>query len=491
MALENEFDHKGHTILASNLITVSSTLLEITKATNNAIWKNCNKTDDKYHLSQCDVFFYDDLTVPTTIPTYDIKNMLILMQLDALQNSLNYNLYQKFASKIDDSVHSIELKKLSTTNFVTNITTVYTPGLKDSGNIITLGSLFPCSKHKLSSHKNITNEEKRDHHQENAFNLDEGSAMLGKDPFDQFAEMSWQIKTELWIAIGLTVSTLGILLCLAILTFISIRICMDDVLEGNPIGSVLLIIALILQFATFFPFTIEYASYPVGLRNHIQDAEVWNSMCAIKIFLISVSYCLTFSLLLCRAIMLASIGSEGGFLSHVNGYIQSIICVFSFLVQVGLSTQLLILMHTNAKNITCENVFYGNWFWGIVAYDGILLMLLIFLSPLIFRSQRNYREGILLVVSSILCLVIWTVWIPLSMLGDTWREMAVPLGVQATAWVILASLLVPRCFLIVKSIARSDFAQALPSLTSLAFAQTNQYISEPVSRNFDKIKMHS
>lgn len=40
--------------------------------------------------------------------------------------------------------------------------------------------------------------------------------------------------------------------------------------------------------------------------------------------------------------------------------------------------------------------------------------------------------------------------------------------------------MVPRCFLIVKSIARSDFAQALPSLTSLAFAQANQYISEPV-----------
>jgi bride of sevenless protein len=165
-----------------------------------------------------------------------------------------------------------------------------------------------------------------------------------------------------------------------------------------------------------------------------------------------------------------------------SSYLQSVLCLFSVLVQVGLSTQLLIMMQTNIKNLSCQSIYYGNWFWSLVAYDGLLLTVLIFLSPFIFRSKRNYQEGILLVVAAILCLVVWTVWIPLSMVSSYWRDLAVPFGMQGTAWAILVGILLPRCFLIIRGIARSEFAQALPSLTSLAFAsQQNQYMSDQVS----------
>ena len=137
-------------------------------------------------------------------------------------------------------------------------------------------------------------------------------------------------------------------------------------------------------------------------------------------------------------------------------------------------------MHASQRHVTCENVYFGNWFWGIIGYDAMLLIMLVLLTPFIFKSQRNYQEGILIVITSVLCLVTWSIWIPLSMIDNNFREMMIPLGVQATAWVILAALMVPRCFLIVRSIARSDFTQALPSLTSLAFAQASQFISEPV-----------
>lgn len=140
------------------------------------------------------------------------------------------------------------------------------------------------------------------------------------------------------------------------------------------------------------------------------------------------------------------------------------------------------MMHANQKHVTCEDIFYGNWFWAIIGYDGVLLMIFLGLAPFIYRSQRNYQEGILLVITAVLCLVCWLIWIPLSSINNNFREIAVPLGVQATGWIILASLMVPRTFLIVRSIARSDFTQALPSLTSLAFAQSNQYNSEPVSQ---------
>lgn len=427
MLLENEIDLSpmrnglGLSLLPSEYIVVSSTLLEISKSINIAIWKNCNRTESKLKLSECEPSVYEDLTIIENIPTYDIKNLLKLMQMEYLENSLNYNLFQKFTSTSNETIHSSGLKKISTTNYVTNITTVYSLNTKEN-QLLTLGSILNCPKVNHSKH-------------ENTFHLDD--ALNIKNSFEEeYFDMYWQIRSELWIAVGLTVSSLGVLLCLAILIFIIVRICMDDILEGNPIGSIILLIALILQFASFLPFTVEYVGYREDLHNTMQAIEIFNSLCIIKIFLVSVCYCLTFSLLLSRAIMLASIGSEGGFLSHVNGYVQSIICVFSFLVQVGLSTQLLILMHTNTRHITCETIFYGNWFWGIIGYDGALLVMLVFLSPFIFKSQRNYQEGVLLVICGILCLVCWTIWIPLSMLGNGWREMMVPLGVQATGWVI-------------------------------------------------------
>lgn len=408
--------------------------------------------------------------------------MLKLLQLESLENQITYNIFEKFTSNENETSHSSELKKIATSNFVTNVTTVY---MSDQQEMISLGSLFQCDKPTSVMHQSSQNGTQHHHHVD-AFELDEkfppDANGFDLDSDGDMTEIyNWQIRSELWVAIGLTVSTLGILLCMAILTFVIVRICMEDVLEGNPIGSVVMLIALIAQFASFFPFTIEYAGFRQDLHNTNQAIEVFNSMCIIKIFVVSVCYCLTFSLLLSRAIMLASIGSEGGFLSHVNGYIQSIICIFSFLVQLGLSTQLLIMMHANQRHVTCENVYYGNWFWGIIGYDAMLLVMLVVLTPFIFKSQRNYQEGILIVITSVLCLVCWSIWIPLSMIDNNFREMMIPLGVQATGWIILGSLMVPRCFLIVRSIARSDFTQALPSLTSLAFAQANQFISEPVS----------
>lgn len=461
-------------IKSSTFIAIAATFLEISKTINNAIWKIFNHTSPttKVNLTKCEIC--NDLEVFGDISTKDLKKMLNVLQLTSLEGQMTYDLMQKFTSSAAD-VYSNEMRKIATTNYVTNVTTIY---VADQHEIISFGSMFKCEN--FSWHNSSHNQHNH-HHSIDAFipSRVNPHQTMENEPMDleqDYADMYWELKSEIWVAIGLTMSTLGIILCMAILTFIIVRICMDDVMEGNPIGSVILLIALIAQFASFFPFTIEYASADLN-----ENGDVMNSMCIIKIFLVSVSYCLTFSLILSRAIMLASIGSEGGFLSHVNGYIQSIICIFSFFVQLGLSTQLLILLHANSQHITCINIYNGNWFWAVIGYDALLLILLVLLSPFIFKSQRNYQEGILIVITSVLCLICWIVWIGLSMIDNKYREIMISLGVQTTAWLILACLMVPRCFLIVKSIARSDFTQALPSLTSLAFAQANQFISEPVS----------
>lgn len=485
------------TTTPSELIVISATFLEICKSLNNAIWKKCKEATSpniKIDLDKC--YILDDLQVPETIPTSDVRQMLKLLKLDStsLESQFTFDVFKKVTSKINDT--SGELTKIAAANFVANVTEFYIPEYEPTS----LKSIFSCdtldnnevvmkiNSSQNASHSHHTQQEQSPKQIDTKFEMNDkfppelNTFDLNSDNGDDIESYNWQIRSELWVAIGLTISTLGILLCIAILTFILARICLEDVLEGNPIGSVLLLLALIAQFASFFPFTIEYSGFRHDHINTSTAIEIFNSMCTIRIFVVSVCYCLTFSLLLSRAIMLASIGSEGGFLSHVNGYIQSIICIFSFLVQLGLSTQLLIMMHANQKHVTCENVFYGNWFWAILGYDSMLLIMLVGLSPFIFRSQRNYQEGILIVITAVLCLICWMIWIPLSTINNSFREIAVPLGVQATGWIVLASLMVPRCFLIVRSIARSDFTQALPSLTSLAFAQANQFNSEPVSR---------
>ncbi|XP_049533531.1 protein bride of sevenless [Anopheles darlingi] len=400
------------------------------------------------------------------------STVLEAMRLMSAAQYMLVELKQKVNSSATSSTPSPQMKLIASSNVITNYTTVRERSPEAAPDApAKLGAIFYCAKEFEIRHPDFI-----DRHHRPTYYDGHGIA----DGAEMFGEMSWQLKMEAWVAAGLTVSSLGILLCAAILIFLIVRVCMDDILEGHPLGSILLLISLIVQFAAFIPFSLEYTSYPATeLSGHRVDTmHTWNALCTIKIFLVSMCYCMTFSLLLCRAIMLASIGSEGGFLSHINGYIQSVICGFSTLVQFGLSVQLVIMLQANAHNMSCSEIYYGHWFWAVIAYDGLLLVALIFLAPFIFRSQRNYREGLLLVTGSVLCLVIWTVWIPLCMFGFEWREAAVSLGMVATALAVLVGIMIPRCFLIVRGIARSDLVQALPSLTSLAFAQANQYISE-------------
>lgn len=349
------------------------------------------------------------------------------------------------------------------------------------------GEEFMRSTHPLISQNLISNLSTRYYHfNKGIFNkslkFGEIYKCVSSDPNHPYffygeSVMHWGLKGEIWVAAGLTSSTLGIIVTLAILVFIIVRISVGDVFEGNPIGSILLLLSLVLLFASFMPFAIEYTSNHRNSQITFQDTQILNTFCAVKVFLVTLCYSITFSIVLCRSIMLASIGSEGGFLSHVNGYIQTIICVFSTSVQLGLSTQLLIVMILSTENfgepMKCDYILHGSWMWGLLAYDWILLLFWVGLIPFIYKSQRNYREGILLVIGAVLSFIIWVTWTVLCQLGYEWREASIPLGAQSIGWALVIGILIPRTFFIVRGIERSDMAQALPSLTSLSFGQTN------------------
>uniref|UniRef100_A0A182W168 G-protein coupled receptors family 3 profile domain-containing protein n=1 Tax=Anopheles minimus TaxID=112268 RepID=A0A182W168_9DIPT len=464
-SLGYSWERYGTSFHGSELLASGSLLLEVIDLLNRAGSECRNASIEcmnnwKYHAKRSTPEVLNRLQLKNA--TQSIKFELRQKRINAIPN-VNHTEGTQYSDQSDDN----ELKLIAGSNAITNYTTVYERVATNADMPSKLGTIFYCAKEFEIRHPDFIER----HHR---------PVYYGAVPdVEEYGDMYWQIKMEAWVAAGLTVSSLGILLCAAILIFLIVRVCMDDILEGHPLGSILLLVSLILQFAAFIPFSLEYTGYTADLAGHRTDAMLtWNAHCTVKIFLVSMCYCMTFSLLLCRAIMLASIGSEGGFLSHINGYIQSVICGFSTLVQLGLSTQLVIVLHANSHSISCGEIYYGHWFWAVIAYDGVLLVSLIFLAPFIFRSQRNYREGLLLVTGSVLCLVIWTVWIPLCMFGYEWREAAISLGLVATALAVLVGIMIPRCFLMVRSIARSDLVQALPSLTSLAFAQANQFISD-------------
>ncbi|XP_055546100.1 protein bride of sevenless [Wyeomyia smithii] len=455
-AFENQLElvtnHRyGTKLLASELFSSASVFLKIVDLLN-----SFNPTNENDSLV-AGVNFGAILRNWQYYDKIPMQSIVTALKLDNITHLMTFEMRQKF-----NPGGILNLKSIASSNLITNVTTVHKSNDIDYHPSKTkkLGTIFYCTKEFESRHPEFANPQK--------------PIYYGKE----YAEMYWQIKQEPWVAAGLTVSSLGILFCLAILIFIIVRICLDDVMEGNPLSSMLLLVSLIFQFASFLPFCLEYTGYIPEFLHRADNFNTWNTLCVVKLFLVSVCYCFTFSILLCRSIMLASIGSEGGFLSHVNGYLQSVICVFSALVQLGLSSQLAIVFHANTRNISCNDIYFGNWFWGIIAYDGVLLAALVILSPYVFKSQRNYREGLLLVTGSILCLIIWSTWIPLSMFGYEWREAAVSLGLVATATAILVGVMVPRCFLMVRSISRADLVQALPSLTSLAFNHANQCMSD-------------
>ncbi|XP_055851315.1 protein bride of sevenless [Episyrphus balteatus] len=447
----------GQSIIPSNLLAFAGPILDLTRWINDSLVKNCKNDHGAYLLETCPDFltFVEDWDTEKHV--YDSMKVLEQLKLNRLGHMMNFEMFQKTETKANITNEKItDLREIASQNFITNVTTYYH---YNNGN---------DTRHEMKSKFG------------QVFNCQYVDGNNKRYPFlfDGESVMFWRIKPDPWIAAGMTAAALGVLISLAILVFIITRISLGDVFEGNPVTSILLLLSLVLLFSSYVPFSMEYASDHRNSHVTFEDASTLNTLCAIRVFILTLSYCMTFSLLLCRALMLASIGSEGGFLSHVNGYIQGVICIFSTLVQVGMSTQLIIVMHIANESVSCENMYYGNWLWALLAYDFILLVFLVCMIPFVYRSQRNYREGILLVIGAILIFIIWCTWITMSFFGDEWRDAALAMGLQATGWAILTGIMIPRTFLIVRGIERSDIAQALPSLTSLAFAQNNQYSSE-------------
>jgi len=177
-----------------------------------------------------------------------------------------------------------------------------------------------------------------------------------------------------------TVSAVGSAGAFVIAGFMAARILKGDILEGNPCASFVLLFAVILAYTAVLPFCV---TVPGSNRGPWRDM-----LCATRVFGTSTAYGQIFAVMLARALMLASCDRDGGFLTHVSGYVQSSVCIA--LASVPLWAVAAALMSGPA---TCASLANGRLHALLLGYDLLLLVLLVASTPFIATSKRNYREG--------------------------------------------------------------------------------------------------
>ena len=287
-------------------------------------------------------------------------------------------------------------------------------------------------------------------------------------------------RQEPWVAAVASIAAVGTLCSIAVFIFMLIRICKGDVLEGSPCFSFLLLIAINCTYFSILPFSFfSNEPYQRGI------------ICGSRIFGTSVSYALLFSIMLSRSFMLASCDQDGGFMSHINGYLQTVLCFFIAGVQLALSVQFWAINSTFLGSHQCSSIYEGHFFLLLLSYDMFLLLLLVCTSPFIARSKRNYQEGMYFTVASILCLIIFIGWSTLYVLVPrVWQDAAITGGLVATATAILVTVFIPRTYLMMTAIVRDHLASALPSLayTSATSIQDINYRSTQVL--YDTVTSH-
>ena len=146
------------------------------------------------------------------------------------------------------------------------------------------------------------------------------------------------LKSGAWIPIYLTIMVSGTFACLVIFVFILYRYYVEEVLDGNPSLTLVLIIGTVFMLQTILPFCMD---------DEYMGPEHINSR---KIFVSTLAFGLVFSTMLSRAFFLAfSVG--GMFTAHINGYLQSLMVFFMFSVQVAISSMYFALSTTDSSVI--------------------------------------------------------------------------------------------------------------------------------------------
>ncbi|XP_063978771.1 uncharacterized protein LOC135163339 isoform X2 [Diachasmimorpha longicaudata] len=240
------------------------------------------------------------------------------------------------------------------------------------------------------------------------------------------------VRGDYWVPVVMVLVVFGTAVSLAVGVYIIYKFSLKDPLDGNPTLTMLLILGNIFLLFSTSPFCLE---------EEVLGREELNAK---RIFVATLSTGFVFSVMLSRAFFLA-FSTGGVYTSHINGYLQGLMLLFVFGVQIGLSTMYFIVAPGNS-----EETLRSSGFIGLLTYDILLLLMLFGVCLLIHKIPRNYREGKCLLFTAVGLLWSWLLWILIFIcVNRDWRDIVVTFGLVFTAYGIIAGVLLPRVYLMI------------------------------------------
>ncbi|XP_043224847.1 uncharacterized protein LOC122382941 [Amphibalanus amphitrite] len=254
-------------------------------------------------------------------------------------------------------------------------------------------------------------------------------------------------RVGVWTTVLATLAAVGALACLCFLCFYWAASCRR--LEHGQGWMALLVAATLLQYAATVPFFLR--------RGRL--------VCALRLQAPALGLAAPLSVLLSRALCLAAAHTTRGDFGHVSGMLQSTLCFFIFLVQVGMSTERLLTLQWSAASDTggpqpqparCHHSPQQQL--AALGYVLLLQVLQFVLNPWVALCGRNYCEGPLTAVYTCLAVLLWSGALTLYYLGVPLldSDSAAPqlcLGLVVLASLSLVVVHVPRVLLITREVS--------------------------------------
>ena len=208
-------------------------------------------------------------------------------------------------------------------------------------------------------------------------------------------------RHEVWVTVLVTVAALGIVSCLLVCFYLCTQ-C-GQVLEGSQATTFSLLSATVILFVSVLPFCF----LPHSL------------VCALRELAPPLVSCLVVSMMVSRSLLLATADTDG-LPGHASGALQVILGLLLLGVEVAVVVVLALTRgetHTftvtvrqgRAASLQCS---HSGWSWLVtMVWPGLLLILQLLLSPAIWRSRRNYREGALFSLASLALSLVTAGWL--------------------------------------------------------------------------------
>ncbi|XP_018044267.1 PREDICTED: protein bride of sevenless [Atta colombica] len=300
-----------------------------------------------------------------------------------------------------------------------------------------------CLEHLIKNCENCTNFQSRD-----------TKDVVGKNV----------LKNSFYVPVSLIVIICGILMCCGMIIFIVYYTTTKEILHGNLVFTIVLILATLFILLTALPFCVTDDYF--GAEN----LNAW------KILLTTLVFGLTFSIMLSRALFLAlSIGDV--FIIHINGYLQSLMTFFAYGVQIVMSVMYFVLSTMNSTVVIRSLIFIV-----LLGYDIFLLIALFVTCYFIIRIQHNYHEEKYFFGTSIGLIIIWVIWLICFMLMQPEnRDAVIFFGTIATAYLIIFGALIPKIYYITHTSKRKDSGQRFDPVNLLTDSTVNTIIRQSCS----------